>query len=121
METYKYSIMIVWDDRDEIWIATCPELGVSVHSSSQRGLALVELEGLLEDACAAYAQDGESVPAPKVYDPPHTCRSCVHWFRCDNVRSQYRHRCELHSADGRSVRTAASYSCDKWSNVRLER
>lgn len=63
----KYSIVIMWSDRDNCYIATVPEFPrVSAHGDTPED-ALREVGIALQGAMEAYAEEGWPLPEPRKY------------------------------------------------------
>lgn len=63
-----YSMRVFWSDRDEAFIAVCPELGELSAFGDSYEEAVEELQVAIRLALEVYEEDGEQPPAP--YESP---------------------------------------------------
>lgn len=65
---YKYSLNVVWSDRDQEYVATSSEFpGLSALSEDPDD-AVAELRDALAAAIDAYSEDGEPIPEPRTLE-----------------------------------------------------
>lgn len=65
----RYSMKVEWSAGDEVFIASCPELGgLATHGPTQ-GAAVTELATAIDLALEAYQADGWMAPEPQAARP----------------------------------------------------
>lgn len=68
MQPYHYSLVIVWDPRDDIFVVTVPELeGCRTHGKTYEE-AVAQAQDAIEGWLEVQSQIGRSIPQPRTYD-----------------------------------------------------